>query len=283
MSANWKMDAREFGRFVKKGGWYIAYLAARRVKEGNGQGTRTDLGEDSPKSDTCSAREFATEAGLDHKTVLAYLRTWDRAAEQGLVQKRSGFVGKVGVNVPLPDNDAEPWSEWHSAISAVAPHIKGDRRTDIIDAANKAGVGASKALDVAQNPKAVVAAVKADPALAAAIAADDEAALAVYREENKRRTADATPRRKTEAPRDPLTLTEGLILIGANADIRTVLDRVTAAAHEGRGYQPEMRDAMVMAAEEGIALYTSLRGILTGEIDASLSDADIDALLGGQA
>jgi hypothetical protein len=274
----WRADAREYGRIAKKGGWWLAYLAARNVVEGTGNG-RPPKGETVP-TETVSARQFAEEAGTSPARVLRHLEAWDRAADNGLVPPRKTFVGTT-YNVPMPDDEDEPFNQWYDAALSVAPHIKGDRRADIIAAAKAAGVGASKTLDVAQNAKAVIAAVKADPALAAAIAADDDALLAVHREDNKRHTADDTPRRKQEADREPLTVSDALVMIGLNADLRTVLDRATAAAADGKGYAPEMREAMVQAVDETMTLATALRDVLTGKLGQPVTDEALAALLEG--
>jgi hypothetical protein len=279
---NWKEDAREFGRFVKKGGWYVAYLAARRVVEGTGNGRPAKNAETSERSEV-SAAMFAKEAGLSDKTVTAYLRTWDRAADNGVVPPRTTFVGTEH-NVPLPDDDVEAWSEWHSATMNAGRHVADPgRRSALIEQANADGVGASKVLDVASNKRAVVAAIKADPALASAVAADAAALLAVHREENLNRAADDTFRRKMEHEheREPLSVSDGLVLIGVNSTLRGVLDRATAAAADGKGYVPEMREAMLLAVEETLTLSTALREVLTGTLGQPITDEALSALLDG--
>lgn len=284
MVQNWQEDAREFGRFVKKGGWYVAYLAARRVVEGTGNGRPPKEPKETAYPyalSVCSAREFAREAGLSDMTVAAYLRTWDRAATHGVVPQRATFVG-TDKAVTLPDDEAEAWSDWHTATANAGRNVADPGRRDaLIAQANADGVGASKVLDVASNKRAVIAAVKADPALAAAIASDSGALLAVQREDNLNRPADDTPRRKVEPERESLSVSDGLVLIGVNADLRTVLDRATAAAADGKGYVPEMREAMLLAVEETLTLGTALREVLTGTLGQPVTDEALSALLDG--
>lgn len=272
---NWKDDAREYGRIMKKGGWWLAYLAARNVVEGTGNGRPPKV---TVPVETVSAREFAEAAGTSPARVLRHLEAWDRAAAGGLVPERTTFVG-TNHHVRMPDDEDEPFTGWYDASTSVAPHIKGDRRSNIIKAAQSAGVGASKTLDVAQNRGAVLAAIAGDPELAKAIAADDAALLAVHREDNKRHTADSTPRRKHEADREPLTVSDALVMIGVNADLRTVLDRATAAAADGKGYAPEMREAMVQALDETMTLAEALRDVLTGKLGQPVTDEALAALM----
>jgi hypothetical protein len=283
----WKQDAREYGRMVRKGGWWLAYLAARRVVEGSGNGVpltgpTAKGGATAPPSEdaVCSLRAFAAEAGTSKDRVKRHLEAWDRAATAGVVPPRRSFVGTEH-NVPMPDEEDQPFDGFDTAVASVAPHIKDGRRADIIAAANAAGVGASKALDVAQNRKAVIAAVTGDPELAKAIAADAGALLAVQRAENLARTADAGPRPRPQPEREPLTVSDGLILIGANAELRGVLDRATAAAADGKGYAPEMREAMLLGLDETITLATALRDVLTGRLGQPVTDEALAALLDG--
>lgn len=63
-------------------------LVARCVVE-VGAGTRTDLG----KITKVSAKQFGDHAGISHKTVTAYLKTWDAMAQDGIVPPR-GYLGR---------------------------------------------------------------------------------------------------------------------------------------------------------------------------------------------
>ena len=186
-ATGWRSDARQYGRIMKKGGWWLAYLAARCVVEDNGHGvTRDGKRDDRP---ICSLREFAEEAGTSHHRVKRHLEAWDRATEQGVVPPRFTFVGRPEINVPMPDDEDDPFDGYYSAVSDSGRNVRDPNvRAALIASANAAGVGASKVLDVSSNKKAVVAAVKADPALAAAIAKDIDATLAVTKE--RQRLAD---------------------------------------------------------------------------------------------
>lgn len=73
------------------------------------------------------------------------------------------------------------------------------RRDALIAQAEADGVGKSKVLDVASNPKAVLVAIKADPTLAAAIAADVNARLAVHKADMESDSMQAVRRNRKAA------------------------------------------------------------------------------------
>ena len=79
-------DAQAVGDYLRHGGgWGIGYKVARWVETGAGQGARTDLGANAPKSHKVSCRKFAELAGVDHKRIARYLKGWNAAADAGLV------------------------------------------------------------------------------------------------------------------------------------------------------------------------------------------------------
>lgn len=66
----WQDDAREFGRFVRQGGWRLGLLVARNCGDGVGK---------------VPIAQFAIEARIGTSTVSLYLRAWELAAEANLV------------------------------------------------------------------------------------------------------------------------------------------------------------------------------------------------------
>ena len=64
---------------------YLTLLIARCVEPDNGSRSRP-RGEFSPRK--TSARGLAEHANIDHKTVTAYLSTWDAMAADGLAPSR---------------------------------------------------------------------------------------------------------------------------------------------------------------------------------------------------
>jgi hypothetical protein len=151
----WIDDAREFGLHVKQGGWRLGLLVARNVNPSNGQGTRTDLVRSQGR---VSAVAFAREAGLSNQTVSLYLEAWERAADVGHVPHAADLG--PGAEPPI-DADALPaWEGFYQ--SPVGRTVDEERRAALRAQAEADGVGPSKVIDIASNPKALAAAIKAD-------------------------------------------------------------------------------------------------------------------------
>ncbi|WP_418955347.1 hypothetical protein [Streptomyces tritici] len=144
-------DAREFGAYARTGGWTFALKVARSVRPG-GQSAA-----DSPK---VSAKAFGELAGCSAERVLRYYKAWDLAADDGLVPQFEALV--PGEEVELPDADV--WLSYYSSRSS-AGTVRGHA---ITAAAEAEGIRPTKALEVAENPTALRAAILADPGTAEA-------------------------------------------------------------------------------------------------------------------
>lgn len=144
-------DAREFGVYARTGGWAFALMVARSVRPG-GQGA-----EETPK---VSAKEFAELAGCSPERVMRYYKAWDRAADDGLVPHFE--VLAPGQEVELPDADV--WLAYYVSRNSAT----SERGTAIAEAAEAEGIRPTKALEVAENPTALRAAILADPSTARA-------------------------------------------------------------------------------------------------------------------
>ncbi|MCM1977369.1 MULTISPECIES: hypothetical protein [Streptomyces] len=144
-------DAREFGAYARTGGWAFALMVARSVRPG-GQGA-----EETPK---VSAKEFAELAGCSPERVMRYYRAWDRAADDGLVPQFEAL--RPGAEVELPDADV--WLSYYVSRNSAT----SERGTAIAEAAEAEGIRPTKALEVAENPTALRAAILADPSTARA-------------------------------------------------------------------------------------------------------------------
>ncbi|MEU3276584.1 hypothetical protein [Streptomyces antibioticus] len=144
-------DAREFGVYARTGGWAFGLLVARSVRPG-GQSA-----DDTPK---VSAKEFAQLAGCSPERVLRHYKAWDRAADDGLVPHFEELA--PGQEVELPD--AEVWLTYYVSRSSAT----SERGTAIAEAAEAEGIRPTKALEVAENPTALRAAILADPSTARA-------------------------------------------------------------------------------------------------------------------
>ncbi|POX45013.1 hypothetical protein C3489_35160 [Streptomyces sp. Ru71] len=144
-------DAREFGAYARTGGWAFALLVARSVRPG-GQGAG--------ETAKVSAKEFAELAGCSADRVLRYYKAWDRAADDGLVPHFEAL--RPGQEVALPDADA--WQGYYLSRNSAA----SERGSAIAEAAAAEGIRPTKALEVAENPTALRAAIMADPSTARA-------------------------------------------------------------------------------------------------------------------
>ncbi|MGW7266256.1 hypothetical protein [Streptomyces sp. NPDC054842] len=144
-------DAREFGVYARTGGWAFALKVARSVRPG---------GQAAGETPKISAKEFAGLAGCSPERVMRYYKAWDRAADDGLVPHFE--VLAPGEDIDLPDSDA--WLSYYSARSSAA----SERGTAITAAAEAEGIRPTKALEVAENPTALRAAILADPSTAQA-------------------------------------------------------------------------------------------------------------------
>ncbi|MCW7945899.1 hypothetical protein AAW14_28860 [Streptomyces hygroscopicus] len=144
-------DAREFGVYARTGGWAFALKVARSVRPG---------GQSAGETPKISAKRFAELAGCSPERVMRYYKAWDKAADDGLVPHFEILV--PGQEIELPDSDA--WLSYYTSRSGAA----SERGTAIAAAAEAEGIRPTKALEVAENPTALRAAILADPATARA-------------------------------------------------------------------------------------------------------------------
>ncbi|WSD21961.1 hypothetical protein OHB35_45750 [Streptomyces phaeochromogenes] len=144
-------DARDFGAYVRAGGWAFALKVARSVRPG---------GEAAGETAKISAKEFAELAGCSPERVMRYYKAWAKAADDGLVPYFEALA--PGQDVELPDSDV--WHSYYISRSSAA----SDRGTAIAAAAEAEGIRPTKALEVAENPTALRAAILADPSTAKA-------------------------------------------------------------------------------------------------------------------
>ena len=142
-------DARDFGAYVRAGGWAFALKVARSVRPG---------GEAAGETPKISAKEFAELAGCSPERVMRYYKAWDKAADDGLVPYFEALA--PGQDVELPDSDV--WHSYYISRSSAS----SDRGTAIAAAAEAEGIRPTKALEVAENPTALRAAILADPSTA---------------------------------------------------------------------------------------------------------------------
>ena len=142
-------DAREFGAYARTGGWAFAVKVARSVRPG---------GQAAGETPKISAKEFAELAGCSPERVMRYYKAWDMAADDGIVPQFEALA--PGEDIELPDADV--WLSYYSSRNS-ATSVRG---TAITAAAEAEGIRPTKALEVAENPTALRAAILADPSTA---------------------------------------------------------------------------------------------------------------------
>ncbi|MEV1023322.1 hypothetical protein [Streptomyces sp. NPDC050264] len=144
-------DAQEFGVYARTGGWTFALKVARSVRPG---------GQPAGETPKVSARKFAELAGCSADRVMRFYKAWDRAADDGVVPQFEALA--PGADVELPDADV--WLSYYVSRSGAAS-VRGQA---ISEAAEAEGIRPTKALEVAENPTALRAAILADPGTAEA-------------------------------------------------------------------------------------------------------------------
>ncbi|MGW2340800.1 hypothetical protein [Streptomyces sp. NPDC001661] len=144
-------DAHEFGVYARTGGWAFALKVARSVRPG---------GQSAGESSKVSARKFAELAGCSADRVMRFYKAWDSAADDGLVPQFEALA--PGADVELPDADV--WLSYYVSRNS-ATSVRGQA---ITAAAESEGIRPTKALEVAENPTALRAAILADPGTAEA-------------------------------------------------------------------------------------------------------------------
>ncbi len=144
-------DAREFGVYARTGGWAFGLRVARSVRPG---------GQPAGETPKVSAKEFAALADCSPERVMRYYKAWDKAADDGVVPHFEALA--PGEEVELPGADL--WLTYYSSRSSAG----SERGTAITEAAEAEGIRPTKALEVAENPTALRAAIMADPSTARA-------------------------------------------------------------------------------------------------------------------
>ena len=145
---------------LDKNGWKAAAFIAVSVKPRAGQGTSARSGR------SCvSFVQFAkalNAKGWSKTIIQRNYEGWEQAADAGIVPHAADLV--YGERIDLP---TEGWSRVLPAACWT-----GDEDAEAVAAAAKAaGTGASKAVDIAQNPKALAAAIKGSARVREAAAA----------------------------------------------------------------------------------------------------------------
>lgn len=278
--------AEDFARHIKGGGgWALGLEVAACVMHGTAgrpAGNRNDRND----SGKVSASEFARLTGTSAPRVLRYLDAWKRAAERGLV-RHTVELTPADWNDPdhLPTGYA--WDEFYTSADGTARTITDEQRRELLTtAANEAGIGVTKVLDVASNPNAVAVAMSADPDFAArVIRQTDPDALGeavVSHEPAERATGRARGRKLPQPPSDTppspypgyeadaAWIDSGRDIVHLHEAIRRV--RTSITEHPDVWRRPERFERLERLADAMAGLVQLAQGI---------SDDDLAALLDG--
>lgn len=295
-------DAQEFGLHLKQGGWRLGLLVARNVEKAPA-GVRRGSDFDRNQNGKVSGLAFANRSGTSNKRVLAHLAAWNRAAEAGHVPHGDDLT--PGQEIDL---DVENLPEWRTFYQgAGGGDMSEDRRERLTRAAEEAGIGRGKVQEIANNKKAMTAAIMADPDTAQAAAN----ALA-YTSEDVRR--DATQQLISGmSASDRNTTRRALDTAADQTDVsiksRQAEEREEAARKERPDLRATAADAMLGVAKvkiaaaireihdanlnedarailrERVVQITKTLDLLTAEIDGVASvdwDAELASLTGGE-
>ena len=163
-------DIAQFTTIERKGPWLLAYLVARRVLPGEGDGVTFEH-----QSTRCfdrntfrriSAREFARRTGTSAKRVMALWDTWNRLAAEGVVPHATAL--HPGAEVELPDSEQYPFYGKNGYYrSWEARNMSAERREAVEREAAKSGTRPSAITYVLTHPAAVKTALLADEGIRA--------------------------------------------------------------------------------------------------------------------
>ncbi|MFB4273583.1 hypothetical protein [Nonomuraea sp. GTA35] len=292
-------DIAQFATLERKGPWMLAYLVARRVAPGDGDGVRLEhqsrcFGRNTFRR--ISAREFARRTGTSAKRVMALWEAWNRLAADGVVPHAMDL--QPGADVELPDVEQYPFFGKNGYYrSWEARPISAERREAIEREAAKAGTRPSAISYVIGHPTAVKTALLADEATraaarealeefearqAAADAADRAAAAEVTRQ--RQSEYDSAQRAEREAfaaqaraAGDGSEADASMDVFHAMAEIRMAASRALSLLHKQQiRFTADRAQAIAELCDGAEAAITAVRDLATG---SALDDAALAKFL----
>jgi hypothetical protein len=146
-------DIQAWTALDKSGSWWLAFFVACQVRspKSGAEGGRRATPSKIPAS------EFALRAGTSPERVLRYYKAWESAHAAGAVAFSADelYPGHEPVDLPPADD----WTLYYSSRRSAST----DRGALISAAAEAEGIRPTKALEVAENPTALRAAILGDP------------------------------------------------------------------------------------------------------------------------
>ncbi|MFE5795556.1 hypothetical protein ACFQ8C_23680 [Streptomyces sp. NPDC056503] len=152
-------DIQAWTALDKAGSWWLAFFVACQVHPANAGTVEAPRHGGMPK---ISAAEFARRAGTSPERILRYYKAWEAAHGAGAVMVSATHLYPGHEPMELPP--AEDWTLYYTSRRSAS----SDRGALISAAAEAEGIRPTKALEVAENPTALRAAIMADPKTAEA-------------------------------------------------------------------------------------------------------------------
>lgn len=293
-------DIAQFTNIERSGPWLLAYLVARRVLPGEGDGVRSDYRARCFDRNTflrISAREFAKRTGTSAKRVMALWQAWNRLAEATDGKFPHALDLQPGEAIGLPDTKQYPFYGKDGYYrSWEAREISDERRENVEREAKASGIRPSAITYVISHPSAVKNALLADETTrtaardalaefdarqAAADAANDEAAAGVTAQRSGEFDAHRSEREAiaaaARAARDGNEADASMEVFNAIAEIKMAAARALARLSKQHiNFTPERAEAIADLCDDAETAIAAVRDLATG---AALDDAALAAFL----
>jgi hypothetical protein len=153
-------DLQAWSALDKAGSWWLAFFVACQVRPTNSP--KASVAPQRGAASKISAAEFARRAGTSPERVMRYYKAWESAHAANAVPLSADQLYPGHESIDLPP--AEDWTLYYTSRRGAAT----DRGALISAAAEAEGIRPTKALEVAENPTALRAAILADPKTAEA-------------------------------------------------------------------------------------------------------------------
>lgn len=165
VQAQTELDAKEFGKYVRAGGWQLGLLVARNVERGPGGRGRRGTSIAPAILGKTSAQKFARMAGTSADRVLRYLDAWEAAAGAGLVPAANEL--QPGDTVELNEEALGSWDVYYGPVSGGA-----DGRPSRGSVSRRRAAETLAGMATSDRAAVVAGAVAADQEVAQAVAED---------------------------------------------------------------------------------------------------------------
>lgn len=158
----WEDNAAEFRQLDGGEGWPFAVLVACSTFRGR-ESDKINVA--AAKLTKVSVARFAEFVGVDFRRVSRYLDAWEAAARDGLVPPSARLTPGDAHTFALPTLTPEAWEKYSRGGSDLGRKDDNERQR-LTEIAEAEGTKPGTLARVMASPKAVAAAIKADPGIA---------------------------------------------------------------------------------------------------------------------